>query len=400
MLRPATTPPHLATLVLLTAVSVLTLNLFLPSLAGIADEFAVSYVLAALSVSGYLAVTAVLQILLGPLGDLYGRRPVLVWSFGVFAVASLVAALAPNIWVFLSARVVQAAVVSGGILASAIITDTSERAKAASLMGYVSMAMALGPMLAPVIGGFLDEAFGWRAAFWLYTALGAGMSLLIWIDVGETNPAPAATFGKQMRAYSELFGSRRFWGYSFCAGFGIGTFFLFVSAAPLVATKVFGLSPAIVGIGIGSITGGFFVGSFLSGVFATRAGILRMMFIGRIVAFGGVGLALIVTLIGGAQVLVFFAGAISAGFGNGLSVPSARAGALSIRPHLAGSAAGLSGSLTMAVGAVVSSLPGLFLTAENGAWLALLFMLGTTFCALAAVVYVWTIDRREGVAVV
>jgi Bcr/CflA subfamily drug resistance transporter len=399
MLRPSATPPRLATLVLLTAVSVLTLNLFLPSLAGIAREFEVSYVLASFSVSGYLAVTAVLQIVLGPLGDLYGRRPVLQGSFAVFAVASLVAALAPNIWVFLGARVVQAGVISGSILASAIITDTSERAKAASLMGYVSMAMALGPMLAPVIGGFLDEAYGWRAAFWLYTALGVAMSLLIWVDVGETNPAPAATFGKQMRAYSELFRSRRFWGYSFCVGFGIGTFFLFVSAAPLVATEVFGLNTAAVGIGIGSITGGFFFGSFLSGVFAARAGILRMMFIGRIAAFGGVALALIATLTLGAQVYVFFAGAICAGFGNGLSVPSARAGALSIRPHLAGSAAGLSGALTMAVGALVSSLPGVFITGENGAWLALLFMLGTTFCALMAVVYVWFIDQREGVAV-
>lgn len=395
MFSAAKTPPHLVTLILLTAVSVLTLNLFLPSLAGIAADFEVSYVLASLSISGYLAITAALQILLGPLADLYGRRPVLLWSFAVFTLASLAAAMAPNIWVFLGARIFQAGVISGSILSSAIITDTAERSRAASLMGYVSMAMAVAPMLAPVLGGFLDQAFGWRAAFWLYSALGVGLSLLIWVDLGETSTTRDATLGRQLRAYSELFTSRRFWGYSFCAGFGIGTFFLFVSLAPLVGAEVFDLSPALVGIGIGSITSGFFVGSFLSGIFASRAGVLRMMFLGRFVAFGGVAAALLLTVIGGAQVYVFFAGAIMAGLGNGLSVPSARAGALAIRPHLAGSAAGLSGALTMGVGALVSPLPGLFITGQNGAWLGLLLMLGMTLIALLSVFYVLSVDRRE-----
>ncbi|MEX0283203.1 MAG: multidrug effflux MFS transporter [Paracoccaceae bacterium] len=395
MFRPATTPPHLATLIMLTGTSVLSLNMFLPSLANIADEFGVSYAVASLSVSGYLAVTAVLQILLGPIADRYGRRPVMLATMLLFAIASVVAATASNITVFLAARIVQAAVIAGSALASAIITDTSEKTRAASLMAYVSMAMAVAPMLGPMLGGALDQAFGWRSGFWFYAVAGFVLLWLTWVDLGETNPAPAATLGKQIRAYSELFGSRRFWGYSVCAAFGVGVFYIFISAVPKVAADVFGLSPFVVGIGIGSITLGFFFGSFLSGRYSQRMGILWMVFAGRIVAFVGILLALLVLLVWDAHPLVFFAGGICGGFGNGLTIPNARAGALAIRPHLAGSASGLSGALIVAGGAILTPLPGLLLTPENGAWLAMLLMLGAAIGGLLSAVYVWDVDRRE-----
>ncbi|MBO6775996.1 MAG: multidrug effflux MFS transporter [Marinibacterium sp.] len=395
MFRPSNTPPHLTTLILLTAVSVLSLNMFLPSLAHIARDFESSYLLASISISGYLAVTAVLQIILGPVADRYGRRPVLLGCLVLFVLASICAALAQSIWIFLAARLVQAGIIAGSALASAIISDTADRSHAASLMGYVGMAMAVAPMLAPMLGGALDQFFGWRSGFWLYAGLGGALLWLTWVDLGETNPAPADTFTAQLRAYPELFRSRRFWGYSICAAFGVGAFYLFVSSTPLVAVEVFHLSPTIVGLGIGSITGGFFVGSFLSGQYSERMGPLRMIFAGRIVAFVGVLIALLVLLLWDSHPVVYFAGGIAAGLGNGLTVPNARAGALAIRPHLAGSASGLSGALIVAGGAVLTPLPGLLLTPENGAWLALVLMLSAALGGLAAALYVWAVDRQE-----
>ena len=178
MRGPAKTPPHLGTLVLLTSVSILTLNMFLPSLPGIADDFGTDYATVSLSVSGYLAITAVLQIVLGPLSDRYGRRPVMIWSMVFYLFASLGCALAPSIGWFLGFRVLQSAVIAGSALSAAIIRDTTEEREAANLLGYVGMAMAVAPMLAPMIGGFLDTGFGWRANFWVYTAMGV---LLMWL---------------------------------------------------------------------------------------------------------------------------------------------------------------------------------------------------------------------------
>jgi len=259
--------------------------------------------------------------------------------------------------------------------------------------------MVVAPMLAPMLGGALDVAFGWRSGFWVYTVLGVFALWLVWSDVGETNPAPADTMWAQIRTYPELFVSRRFWGFAICLSFGVGAFFLFLAAAPLVGADIFELSPAVVGLGIGSITGGFFVGSFLSGRFSQRMGILWMVLAGRLVAVVGLFAALALFVLGLAHPAVFFAGAISAGFGNGLSIPSARAGALAVRPHIAGSASGLSGALVVFVGAAVTALPGMLLTPENGAWLTLLLMLVLAFGALGAAYYVRWIDRREGAVI-
>lgn len=395
MFRPATTPPHLLTLIVLTATSVLTLNMFMPSLPQIATDLEVSYAVASLSISGYLAVTGVLQIILGPLADRYGRRPVLLFTFVLFAAASICAALATSIWMFLAARVVQAGAISGSVIASAIITDTTERSQAASRMAYVSMAMALAPILGPLLGGVMEQLFGWRSSFWLYAGLSGLLLWLIWADAGETNPAPANTLMEQLRAYPQLFDSRRFWGYSFCMGFGIGCFYLFISSVPLVATQILSLPPALVGVGIGSISCGFFVGSFLSGRYTQRMGLLWMVMAGRVVTFAGIGLALMAMTLWVHSPLLFFVGGISAGLGNGLTIPNARAGALAIRPHLAGSASGLSGALTVAMGAMLTPLPGLFLTPQNGDWMALVLMLGSAAGGLLAAIYVWDVDRRE-----
>jgi len=395
MFAPARTPPHLATLIVLTAVSVLSLNMFLPSLPGIAAEFDADYALVSLSISGYLAVTAILQIVLGPLSDRYGRRPILLISALVFAVASLVCALAQEFWIFLTFRILQGAIIAGSAIASAVIRDTTDEKGAASLIGYVGMAMAVAPMLAPMLGGALDALFGWRANFWVYCLAGLGLIVVIWADLGETNVTRSSTLSEQIKAYPELLKSRRFWAYSLCMAFGIGTFFIFISGAPFVATTAFAMSSASLGFGIGTITMGFFVGSFLSGRYSTRMGLMWMIMAGRIVALAGLGLGLGLYAIGGFNAYVFFGAAICVGIGNGLSTPSARVGALSVRPNLAGSASGLSGALIVGTGAVLSLIPGTVLTAENGAWGLMTLMVATSVLGLASAIYVQLLDQRE-----
>lgn len=369
--------------------------MFVPSLASIADDLGTDYAVISLSISAYLAVTAVLQIILGPLADRYGRRPVLLVCVAVFTGASLVCALAQDVTVFLIFRILQGAIIAGSALASAVIRDTADERDAASLLSYVSMAMAVAPMLGPMLGGVLDAAFGWRANFIVYSGTGAALLWLVWSDLAETNPAPADTFAAQLRAYPELLRSRRFWAYSLCMAFGIGAFYIFIAGAPLVAAEVFAMPPAALGFGIGTITMGFFAGSFISGRVSARAGPIRMVLAGRVVAFAGLSLGLMLYWLGAFSAAVFFGAAICVGLGNGLTIPSARASALSVRPHLAGSASGLSGALAVAGGAVLTALPGLVLTPQNGAWLLLLLMLGTAAAGLAAGLYVWDLDRRE-----
>jgi Bcr/CflA subfamily drug resistance transporter len=388
-------PPRLFTLVLLSGLSVVSLNMFLPSLSNIAEEFQADYAFVNLSIAGYAGMTAVLQLVMGPLSDRFGRRPVVLAALVIFVLASLGCLLATDIWTFLVFRMMQGAIISGYAVSLAIIRDSAPAQKAASLMGYVAMAWAVAPMLGPMFGGALDELFGWRASFWAFFGFGGVVLGLCWVDLGETNKAPSETFMQQFRSYPELFRSRSFWGYALCMAFSTGAFYIFLGGAPLVAATVLEMSPATLGFYMGTITAGFVLGSFLSGRFAARHALTTMMIAGRIIACAGLILGLVLSLAGVVHVASLFGACVFVGIGNGLTMPSGSAGAMSVRPTLAGSASGLSGALTVAGGAVMSAISGAILTEANGSYALLGMMLLSSLLALATALYVLWLDRCE-----
>ena len=391
----ATSPPTMFTLVIVTGLSVLSLNMFLPSLTNIANEFKTDYSLVSLSVAGYLGITAVLQLIFGPLSDRLGRRPVLLIGISIFAIASLGCLLATSIWTFLSFRVMQGAIISGWVVSLAVIRDTVPAREAASKIGYVSMAMAVAPMLGPILGGVLDELFGWRSSFLFFLILGIAIFALCWIDLGETNKNPSATFLRQFQAYPELFGSRRFWGYALCIMFSTSAFYTFLAGVPLIADAVLMISPSKLGLYLGSITAGFFFGSFLSGRYSKRNSLTTMMIAGRVAACAGLTAALIFFLLGFINELSLFGTTVFVGIGNGLTMPSANAGAMSVRPNLAGSASGLAGALTVAGGAVFTSMTGVILTEQHGVYQLVGIMLFCSLMGLIAALYVLHISRQQ-----
>ena len=396
MISGARKPPRFVTLVLLAALSVLSLNLFLPSLPNIAADFAVDYALVSLAVAGYMATTAIMHLLIGPLSDRYGRRPLLLAGLGVFSLASIGCLLAGDIWTFLVFRVLQSGMVAGWVLSLAMVRDTSPPRETASRIGYVTMVMAIGPMIGPMIGGALDDLFGWRANFALYALLGLGAFAWCWFDVGETHRNRSATLLQQFYEYPALFASRRFWGYTACMVFSSGTFYVFIAGSPLVASAAFDLSAAILGFYMGTITVGFAFGSFLSGRFGQRFQFSTMMIAGRVVALAGLVGGLLLFALGEASVLTLFGATIFSGVGNGLTMPSANAGALSVRPQLVGSAAGLAGATTVTGGALLTTFIGSLVDADNGIWQLLGTMLFCVIAGLVASLYVRHVDRLEG----
>ena len=387
--------PKLITLILLNGLSVASLNLFLPSLPGIASEFEASYTLVNLSIAGYAAMTAILQLVMGPLSDRFGRRPVILSGLLVFSLASLGCALATDIASFLFFRMMQAAIISAHTVSYAVIRDSSEERMAASLMGYIAMAWAIAPMLAPVFGGTLDELFGWRASFWAFLLFGTSILGLCLFDLHETNIYSSKTLYEQFRTYPELLRSRRFWGYALCMAFSTGAFYAFLGGAPLAASALFGMSPARLGLYMGSITAGFIFGSFLAGHFAARYALSTMMISGRIVACSGLLAGLMIVSMGFLNEFTLFGACVFVGIGNGITMPSSSSGAMSVRPKLAGSASGLSGALVVAGGAAVSAVTGSVLTEGNAAYGLLGMMLVSSAMGLGAALYVLHVDRHK-----
>ncbi|MBC6436764.1 MAG: multidrug effflux MFS transporter [Rhodobacteraceae bacterium] len=389
------TPPHIFTLIVLTGLGALSMNIFLPSLPGMTAHFDTDYRLMQLSVALYLGVNAVLQVVIGPVSDRYGRRPVLLWSIVVFLVATLGCILAPTAEVFLLFRMMQAVVVAGLVLGRAIVGDIYPADQAASRIGYVTMGMAIVPMIGPAFGGVFDQAFGWHSNFWLLLFAGAGVFCLIQRDLGETAVATSASFRAQFAEYPELFGARRFWGYCLAAAFASGAFFAYLGGAPFVGSEVFGLSPSRVGIYFGAPALGYFFGNWISGHFSARAGINRMVIWGALISALGLLVSLGLFFLGWKTAPVFFGSVTFVGLGNGMVLPNATSGMLSVRPHLAGTASGLGGAIMIGGGAALSALAGVLLTGEHGAFPLIWIMLATSILAVAAILY--TIRRERQV---
>jgi predicted MFS family arabinose efflux permease len=313
----------------------------------------------------------------------------------IYILGSLGCLLATDVWTFLLFRTIQAAIISGFALSRVIIRDTEPAQKAASLMGYLSIAWAIAPMLAPMLGGALDLLFGWRANFIAFLVFGAAVLALCWFDLGETNKNPSETFTKQFKSFPSLFRSWPFWGYSLCMAFSMGALYAFLAAAPLVATAVLRMSPATLGIYMGSTAAGFILGSFVSGRFAAHYPLTTMIVAGRVVAFAGLTVGLGLLLGGIVHEFSLFGSCVFLGVGNGISMPSSNVGAMSVRPELVGSAAGLSGALTGAGGALMSGITSTVLNEANAAFVLLGMMLVSSTMALLAALFVLCLDRRK-----
>lgn len=387
-----TTPPHISTLILLAALPALSMNMFLPSIPAMADHFNVEYYVMQLSVSLYLAMTAVVQLLIGPLSDRYGRRPIIQLGGVIFIIATLGCILAPSAGIFLGFRILQAVIATGMALSRAVIRDMVPADQAASMIGYVTMGMSLSPMIGPFIGGVLDTYFGWQSTFWLLLVLGIMLLALSWADLGETSTTKSESFSAQFKQYPELLLSRRFWGYALSATFAAGSFFAYLGGAPFVGKELFHMDAIWLGFSFGAVSTGYMLGNFVSGRYSIRVGMNQMILLGTTITTLGVCCSLALFYLDWGSAAVFFGFMTTVGLGNGMTLPNANAGMLSVRPSLAGSASGLGGAMLVGGGAGLATLSGSLLSVESGIFPLLWLMV---ICSALSVVMIWYVIRRE-----
>lgn len=391
-----TTPPKIVTLILMAGLSALTMNIFLPSLPGMAVYFGVPYGVMQQSVALYLALSAALQIIIGPISDRYGRRKVLLGSLILFLLATIGTLLAPTAAWFLVFRMAQAVIASGMVLSRAVVRDMVADARAASMIGYVTMGMSLVPMLGPVIGGVLDDLYGWKANFALLLILGVATLALVWADLGETATLRRVSLMDQVRSYPALFASRRFWGYTLAAAFASGCFFAFLGGAPYVGDKIFGLSSTHVGALFALTAIGYAAGNFLAGRYSVRTGMNRMILLGTLVTSFGLVLLALLTLAGLSGPTTFFGLTLFMGLGNGICLPNANAGMLSVRPDLAGTASGLGGAILIGGGAALAAVAGMLLGPGSSEMPLILLMLASSIASVIAILFVMRRARQIG----
>ncbi len=356
--------PSIAILVLVSAVNPLALNIYLPSLPTLVGVFDTTMAKVQLTLSLFLAAVAIAQIVIGPLSDRIGRRPVLLWGLVIFIAGSLICAFSASITTFLFGRILQA---TGGctgiVLGRAIVRDLYDRKRSASMIGYVTMGLAVAPMVGPAIGGVIDPAFGWAASSVLMAIVGTLVLVAAFVNLHETNKLRrGGGFGGLARSYAELMSIPVFWAYALTAAFTSCVFFAFLGGGPFIASGLLNMSPAELGFYFMLVAGGYIIGNWLSGRYSGTVGVARMIFTGNILllfAIASIGLFFALGLL---HPLSLFGPVFFIGVANGICLPSSIAGAVSVRPDLAGAASGLSGSLQIGLGAITTALVGWLLS--------------------------------------
>lgn len=385
----------LALLIAMTGVSSLSLNILVPAIPSMVAKFAADPASVQLTVSLYLLGLAVAQLVFGPLSDRFGRRPVVLAGLALATIASTAAIFAATISSLIVARVAQSLGASTGqTIGRAIIRDLYDRERAASMIGLVTSVVVLMPMVAPLIGGILDTLFGWEAIFIFTAALSFTVFAWAMLALPETHtfstaPGGWSRFSADVRA---LAGSPRFFGYALCAGFGSAPFFSFLGGAPHVVVTMLGHSSAEYGLWFFVPSIGFMAGNFAVSRLTARLGIDALIWWGIALTIAGCVLGVLVYIaLPGWDMSTIFLPQIIIGLGNGLLLPTSVAGAVSIRPQVAGTASGLTGFVQMAIGAAAAQLGGLAIAHATGAVPLLLLMLAF---GLATAVAVFTLVRR------
>ena len=378
----------LITLMVASALSPLAINIFIPSMASIAKDLVADEAMVGLGLSLYLAATALIQLVAGPLSDRYGRRPVIIGGMILFMAGTAMCIAAEDVVLFLVGRVVQAASATGIALSRAIVRDVYERERAAAMIGYVTMGFATAPLLGPLIGGSIDTAFGWRMVFWLLAAIGALTLGLLFADLKETNPDRGKPMRDQFKNYGALFAAGSFWTYAFVSALISAVFFAFLGGAPFVAVNILHMTPAAYGLWFALCAAGYIFGNFLTAQFSERLGIKTMMVSGSAISMGAALISLAFIAAGWLTPLTLFGPMFLVGIGNGLATPTSTAGGISVVPHAAGAAAGMLGALQIGTGALASFVASLVATRYGGPiglfGLMSAFGLGSLLVALSA----------------
>ena len=212
---------------------------------------------------------------------------------------------------------------------------------------------------------------------------------MVWIRLPETSGAQPLGVSAFIKSYFELIKSTHFWAYTLIMAFSIGAFFVFISGVPLVAVEQLDMSQSQIGLAIGSMTVGFLIGSFLSAQLTLRLAANTVILLGRSVTVFGLLSCFVLIWSNILPPWALFGGAICAGLGNGLTIPSASSSILFDSKNLAASASGLFGAVIVVFGAVFSTITGVFIQAQPTALALIGLMLLLSLVAFGIAVWMW-----------
>lgn len=329
----------------------LSTDLYLASLPGMASDFGVSPAAVQQTLSLFVFGFGTAQLVSGPLSDRYGRKPVMIAGLAIYLVSGLACALAPSLDWLVAARFVQAiGCCTAVVVARAVIRDAYSPAEGARVLAKALSLLSLAPIFGPILGGYLQVNFGWRAAFVALALAGLAVWFSALRHMKESNSQPnpdAMRLASLGRTYLAVVRTPAFWAYALPGSISYASIFVFISGTPFVLIRVLGVAPQHYGYLFAFGVCGYLGGTLVCRRLLGRIGVDRVLALGTSLGlFGGLGfLGLVLagvshwTLVVAAQFVVMTA--------HGINFPCTQAGSLAPFPEKAGAAAGLFGCLVM-----------------------------------------------------
>jgi DHA1 family bicyclomycin/chloramphenicol resistance-like MFS transporter len=366
---PATARPPVVLLMTMILPGVLAINVYVPALPEITRVFDASQAEVQLTLTVFLVAFGISQLVMGPLSDRYGRRPVMLGGGALYVAANVVCALAFSMEALLVGRVLQAiGACVGSVITRAIVRDAWGRDRSAGMMGLITLAISIGAAIAPIAGGLLAGQFGWSAGFWFLAVLGA-IPLVVGIyRLPETNRYVGRPLGV-VRIVSDLGRLVAYPPYlGYCASVGAmnGMFFVFIGTAPFIMIDVIGMRPDTFGVFMLVMVAGSLIGAAAVARYGARPWGARLLTAGTALSLvGGVALA-VIGYAAPPSTLGIVAPLFLIGLGNGGMMPMAGARAVALAPRLAGTASAGFGAIQLAGGAIGTVVAGLLPYAQQG----------------------------------
>ncbi len=340
----------------------LSTDLYLASLPHLAGDFAVAPAAVQRTLTFFVVGFGCAQLISGPLSDRFGRRPVVLWGLGIYIVASVACALAPTLDALVAMRFVQAVgCCTAAVVARALIRDLYEPAEGAKTMAKASSLLALAPIFGPILGGYLQVGFGWRAAFVFHTFFCIALAAAAWRWLAETNlhrDLEATRPAKLVAVYRRLAGADSFWAWTLPGALSYAAIFAFISGSSFVLIDILGVPTEFYGYGFAFGVTGYLSGTIVCRRLLARRGLAATLDVGAALSLASGLLFLALVLAGVAHWAVVVGCLFVTMFAHGINFPCAQTGAVAPFPREAGAAAGLLGFFTMVAGFVTGTWVG------------------------------------------
>lgn len=349
---------------LLSAIGPFAIDMYLPALPTIGADLQASPAAVQFSLLVFFLSMGFGQILIGPLSDIHGRKLPLYAGLGVFGLASIGAALAPTVESLIAFRFLQGlGAAAGMVVPRAVVRDLHTGVQAARLMSLLMLVFSISPILAPLTGSLIIEAFGWRAVFWSVLLAAALAATLLATGLGETRPEHerrGSSLGGALRSYGVLLRDRNFIGLASIGGFGISSFFVYLASSPFVIIDHYGMSPSTYSLFFSVNAVAFFAMSQLTGRLTGRYGLRRVVRV-AVGVFTAAMVVLVAVFALGLGSLPAMAAILFVGYGFlGLVIPTTSVLAMENYGENAGTASALMGTLHFAIGAGAMAVSGMF----------------------------------------